>query len=573
MNRIHPQTNCALTSLLSALRQQQDTDHPRYSTATCDWLDRLILTRSYASALLELSHWLSGLAYPDKSASNITGQPAAPALLIAELLTLKRVRSANLQALAQRMAPQRVHGDALVCAYSEGDFGVSGSRAVKLVALLDFLVSALYPALVDALSQRLQQPFNRKASERLANDLAKCLYDFLQPHLEPVQAMSKARNLRQWLRQHNPDTQLLQQTLDDPAVLGFWQGQLDDSQGDFRTFGSVADAFFRLDQALQIQAAEQAMITALRWGGDHEANEVELGVEETATDSDWEGAVDRFDDALAPPEPLQWLERLDESPACQIKFLNKQEREQLLPLCQVGNSLQRLPLTLLRKACFGQQQNRLTEALRRKETSARIAMLIDGDELDSYRDRLQAHTELQNRLQRTLLACGHALFQVDVPAALAALDAALGEAFREELREAFGDAGCPLGDAETNSHSLIAALCQSLSRQSTNRPSNKDQTNDDSPLADTLSNAEQAWKHLNRAGFKVIPTADSDAAEGFERGSEVLAQLLSSCSQAQRCLTLALQQSGGDDEGAAIFSADRSLFSTMFQRLYGSHHD
>jgi hypothetical protein len=266
-----------------------------------------------------------------------------------------------------------------------------------LAALLELCVNALELASVDAIFEEMVEGgVTASKVSRAANGVAALLYAYLKRHLPAVQEQRKHRHLIDFMRERCGEAFGAPQ-IDDAAVLDFWcqEAGSDNSFGtDFRLYKTAARAFIHLRATLEQGRELYALARPDSLGHGGEEGEVDPGGFEAAAfavDGDWdeaspahlrpwaiEGAVQAIDCEESP------LALLAEPPLCRVKFLNEQERKDLLAVVDSGEQAWSMPLTLLRADVFDPVQRRLGRA-----SGSRLEKMLAEEPSPGYAERQQ----------------------------------------------------------------------------------------------------------------------------------------------------------------------------------------
>lgn len=522
----------ALSTAFSTLAQTDVEGQPKFSPALCREVAKLIVCRTYSSAILELSHlivgacdlsgplqryeyffWDSGIARPDVFRQYCR-------------------HNAEVHSPLKRLI---VGTRSITIDYADGPFVISYSRMPLLSALMEFLLTALgYTALDEIFQPLMQSTLKRKMVSDQANALSRLVYAYLRDHLPSAQSQRKFRTLLSYCDQDS-------QRIDDQMILNFWRDYaINDEKGlDFKTYDSVLDSFTRLLHALEGARDLQAMAHSASIGTDHDAGEIN------------------------PDQLHQQLDRIDEktnallaltSPPCDhVKFLTKIEQGHLNRLAQMTDYSQRLPLSILRSDTFRLCQTRLSQAVRRKATVQEFQEILDDPEI-SYETQRLAYQSLIQQIEKILHASLHALLIAQSPTALSIL-------LQLEPDGDFSALKPLLMQSETNTDNTVIPLrgqtveghlITLLQKASADNPL----------LLKHLERAEQTYSRLSRQGFKEDIRNHPSLIPAFEQGCAALLELYEALQNYVQCLE---QQ---NHDWAPIFTADRTLFRQQFQKLY-----
>ncbi len=225
-----------------------------------------------------------------------------------------------------------------------------------------------------------------------------------------------------------------------------------------------------------------------------------------------------------------------EPPANQVKFLNKQEADDLRPLIAPGRLATRLPLSVLREEVFGLLQRRLTEALRAKAATERLRAILDEPVADDYLARLRRYDHLAGHMDKAMLASLHALAAAgSAQAATLALDLR-PDLDPRQVAERFG---------------IIISIAARM-----------DVAPRDPALPTLLEEAKRAYRSFSREGFHRDLAPGDQLVEAFESGVPLL--------QGVSRTTAAMCRRFAEIGVAEAFDPDRQMFRQHLAILYGS---
>lgn len=517
-------TSSELAAAFEMLSDATGDDGPRHAPKVCRDVARAICCRTYASGILELCHFLR------------MAERASPHGYEHMMWGMTTVRASAFREAFGGTGSVGVEADGFMVAFSRMPF---------LAALLEFLVSTVGYAVVDAAVRPLLALGGDASVSEQANELSRAVYAYLKDHLPTAQVQRKFRALVAFLECH-AGTGFSRDDVDDDAVLAFWRGGADDTEGggdgmeDFRTFRSAFLAFVRLRQALGLALDKRAVRFAASIGGDREAGEVDpaslLAVVETVE------------------EEANPLRRLAEPPASTVKFLNGKETAALDLLFECGTEADALPLSWLRAEVFGRGQARLTQAGRRKLTPSEMAGAIVASVDETYEGRRAGFVAGADHLDRVLMAGAHALLGHRDPMGGAVLLALRPDLDLAAVRDALG---------ETPPGNVVALRQDDAARRAVEILAGPEHV--DADVAEALLAARQAYLGIARQGFRDEDQADPDVRAGLAAGAEaVLAVRGRVRTFGARLDGVSLPAGGWDGQ----FAADKEVFLDRFAALY-----
>jgi hypothetical protein len=384
-----------LATLLDGVRSVTAGGEAKFSPGVQQELARTVVGRAYGPVLLQLCHLVhvAALAPRQRVELFFWGVPTGRASAYAGWVR------ARLAAASRTLVPVQADGNGVTLVYPDGRYTLAYARMPLLVAMMEFLVSALgYPAVLERVEVLLAAGGRARVGD-VANDFARALYGFLAPHLPTAHESRRFQRLVDFLRARGGGD-FSRDDIDDAAILDLW---LTTDDADFRVYGTVLRGFVRLAEALDAAADSVGMARARSIGTDAKAGEVEPATDATPPP--------------APDEDADPLLALQEPPASGVKLLNGREAAEIAPVVQAGRLAERLARSLLRERVFGAVQARLTEALRRSGPQRALQALDGADTAGGYTGWVGRYSELDAHLGRAMLASLHLLVQAGRPEA------------------------------------------------------------------------------------------------------------------------------------------------------------
>lgn len=509
----------ALRAVLAGIAESTAADGgPRYSEKVCRELARIVVCRSYAKPLLELSHLMIAAGGRDGRFENIFwGVERASA---GEFRRAFMVLQGTCPGIHVTQGFVR-HDD------GSGGFQISYNRMPLLAALLEFMIMTVgYPE-VDAMTGALRRgAASEDAVLDAARSLQRGLYAYLKDHLPPVQRQRREHHFLSYVDAH-AGNRTGADAINDGVVLGYWQAFAETDDVDAKTFRSVYDTARRLIGALDAAADRLSGAHARRIGTDVEAGEVDP--------ADMDAVIAAFEADSGP------LERLLETCGEEVKFVNVGEAETLFELPLGDAAARRIPVSVLRNAVFGAVQLRLTTALRRGG-DFEVEMPGAGD--GYYAAKLDDYANVIGVTEKLALAALWPLFEagrpeaVDLALALAP-DIDWGLLARGAASED-GDNVVSLGRAD--------ALRQFFKVEPNARGDE---------VAALLAESRRAWRGVNRAGFR-------DGDDSLDVIADAIPDVLRLITTVRRTLDRDLRP----QEWPSFEIADARDFAEMFGKLY-----
>lgn len=487
----------------------------KYSTRVSWGLKKMIACRAYAKDVLQLCHLINAVDAGGRGVERYESFFFCSDQATARTFAHRFDHAFAAQGRRGESLSRTENGISI--RYADGIFNVSYGRMPLLAALLEFLIETAGYAEIDAaVEEILSLPSQRAVVEKAANRISRSLYNYLSDHLPTVQNKIKFEQLVAFLQNSSGEGP---KEIDDETVLNFWlEHSADPEGGDFRTYRSVFDGFVSLMRALDAAQTQQSTQRAAPIGSDFDAGEIELDSLSATVDpiSEWQSP----------------LAVLMDDPVNRIKFLNEVERKDLDLLMGRGPLAIDLPLSVLRYEVFGLSQSRIRQGLRRHITANEMQVLVSCRDAGTYPQRMERYRQLVDHVQRVLKASLYVLM-------------------RQSSHE----------DTEN-----VVGLQQDDPLGMFNSMSDTDTDIDDDRLDFGVSEAEDAFKRFNRAGFKEETIHEPDIVEGFRIGSGAMVAVKG---QIERYLAVITGIDAGQPDLADWGEQDRRMFSAQFGCIYG----
>lgn len=461
----------ALRAALSCIAEASAHDGgPRYSDKVSRELARIIVCRSYAKPLLELSHLMV-------CASGCGGRYEDVFWGISRASSSEFRRSFS--ALDGQSGQVRISANGIYHNDGVDGFQISYARMPLLVALLEFMITTVGYSAIDEMTRAVR---GQRASGNdvlgAARAMQRSLYGYLKDHLPPVQRQRRERHFLTYVGSHAGNRSGADAITDD-IVLTYWSQFSDADEIEAKTYRGVYETARRLIVALDAAGDRLAGTRARTIGTDFEAGEIDP--------EDIEAVVSALD---ADEGPLQ---RLLETSAEQIKYINVNEAEILTELPLSDNTARRIPVSVLRNAIYGAVQLRLSMALRRGDAPPQtMPAAADG----YYRARLAMYAEVIDGTEKLAMASLWALHQGKRPEAV---DLAL-----QLAPDINWGALAVHSDAAHDETVVSLAGAGAMKVFFQIMPDAKGDE-----LSALLADARKAWRQVNRAGFREDRRTDS----------------------------------------------------------------
>lgn len=500
---VEAEKSAELITAFRLLADSGEDGEPRFAPDACRAVERAIACRTYASVLLELCH-LSRAASAYRGRYFELFWASGP-------MRAGRLRALFAECRAAGAGWLQVGPGGIELAYPDGTFAISYSRMPVLVALAEFLLTALGFTAVDQILAPLgARGVTMARVSQQANALSRAVYEYLKQHLPPLQAQRKLGAVVEFLSaRHGGDFDAAM--VDDASVLDFWCRAIDDPGGqDFRTFTSVFLAFARFRQVFEQAATLDAVEHALPIGPAVEDGEVDPAQLAAAVEV-----------GESEPNPL---DELQAPPSSRVKFFNAKERDRIAFLFQCGRAADALPLSFVRCEVFGGVQARISQSLR-AGLAAGLEALIAGGPEDDYRGHREHLRDVAEHGRHMLLAAAYVMHK-------SGMSQVAGMAQRRHL--------APVGAA----------------RETAPPPD----------IDGFLAEAREAAKHVARQGFRPDEIHDENVKAGFVAGCPLVAAVAERLESFLAGLSK-LTPPEGDWNGQ--FDADKHIFDACFRSMYG----
>ena len=285
---------------------------------------------------------------------------------------------------------------------------VSFGAMPLLAAFMEFLLNTLpYDVLGDAVAALSRPGLGWRELQETANTLSRSVYAWLREHTRPVQDSRQFDVMTRFLAERGEGGDFTVEDIDDAAVLAFWRAASLERESEFRTFRKTFRTFLRLAEALRENAWREGIDDPEALGGVAEragrepADPSSPGLDRMrapwSAGEPWEGSAEGEDT----PSPLEVLA------GSEIKFLLASEVKRLTLVDVHGGFLPPLVHSLLRDACFGQAQGRISQGLR--TNPAAVTALAAEPPETGYDHEAEALTALLAHLDDLLVAAAAAL--------------------------------------------------------------------------------------------------------------------------------------------------------------------
>ena len=523
-----------LAAALRLVEEAEAAGQPKFMPRSCRELARVVTCRSYAPAVLELSHLIVAAAACGRrpGAYEDFFWASGPA-------RASRLRDFLWQRLDGGRDGLVLTDQGVEIGYGDGSFAVTYARMPFLSALMEFLLTALgYGPLDELWGEMLDRGPAKARVSATANRISRLLYAYLSEQLPSAQSARKFAGLIAFMKAACGRDFALED-LDDEVVLAFWVAEAGGS-ADFRTYASVFQAFVRLRQALAAAADHQALGRPASIGYDRQAGEVDPG--------DIERLAEAVDETCHP------LEALAAASDGAVKFLTKTECGDLQVLADCGSTAVELPLSALRAEVFGAGQARITQGLRRKLPAAERRQLIDDCAAETYEERRARLDRLARQVDKLIWASIFALLQAQRSEALLLM---------VELRPGL-DVTHLAGALQASGGGVVALkgpafgerLIALLLAPETAGPE----------VAALVARAKSAFQAVSRKGFDGGNIDDETLGDSFLDGARALAGLRGELARFRRALSRTRLPAG---DWAGQFAADKAVFRSQFHVLYG----
>ena len=284
---------------------------------------------------------------------------------------------------------------------------ISWGATPLLAAFMEFLLNALpYDVLRDTVAGLSRPHLGWRQLQDTANVLSRAVYAWLREHTRPVQDSRHFEEMARFLAARGEWGDFTAEDIDDAAVLAFWRAASLEPKSEFRTFRKTFHAFLRFAEALREDALREGMenpaaLSAAAERAGHEPVDLDSpGLDRMrapwSAGDPWEGP-----DEDGGPTPLEILV------GSEIKLLLASEARRLALVDAHPEILAPLVHSLLRDACFGQAQGRISQGLRTNPAAA-LGLVSAPPEL-GYDEEAAALSALLVHLDDLMLAATTAL--------------------------------------------------------------------------------------------------------------------------------------------------------------------
>lgn len=512
--------SAALRAALVCIAESSAADGgPRYSGKVCRELARAIVCRNYARPILELVHLMVAASAAGGHFEDV-------------FWGVDRATADEFHTRFEKMAGAADHVRILPrgVVHGEGDaaFQISYRRMPFLASLLEFMIVALGYGDVDDLTRPLRHrapvPGDVLA---VTKALQQRLYGYLKDHLPPAQRQRRERHFLTFVGEYAGNRSGAD-AITDAMVLSYWQKFAEDERIEARTYRGVFETSRRLIVALDAATERLAATRAAPIGTGYDSGEVDP--------ADVDAVVAHLEDGESP------LARVLAACGDTVKFVNVNEAEMLQDLPLGDGSGRRIPISVLRNAIWGAVQIRISAALRRGNSG--IERLLPEPAQELYRLRIAACSDLAASLERLALAALWPLHQAGDSAAIEVALALAPDLDWAGLATTGDDRGVESLDMLAAARRFFATV--------------PDPQGDELPAL--LSDARQAWRGVNRIGFKDVQSSNTNAAL-----AEAAPEVLRLIAAIRRFLDNDLR---GID-WPTVETEDVVTFGQMLRRLYG----
>jgi len=527
-----------LSACLQNIQETTVDDVDKYTEKTCRELARIIVCRTYASAIHELCHLTiiavhSGSYDHRYEALFFTSGPARGSCF-----------KGYFSEFTDQHASIHIGPKDISIEYADKPFAVTYSRMALLSALMEFLMTSIgYAELDRALAPLLAKDLlNQKQVSGVANDLSKRVYAYLGEHLPPAQEQRKSQSFLRFVSEQGSEG-LSSNAIDDEAVLEYWlqfSGQDSDGQSvDVKTYRSVFRMSSHLIRILRYAEDQYKMNGALPIGTDFDSGEIDP--------SDLEVALNEIE---IDGQPLDDLADVIDGG---IKIVNRREIETLQEALHGDEVGSTLPLSILRNAVFGDAQAGLIQALRQK-TGQSFETEISAIPETDYQSRLADYQNLSEHLDQMLLATFNVLARAgNATAAIVALalkpDMDVSDLKPDNDEPDWGDSNVVSFQAEN-------AMTRFFDRLADEQ---------DSDLGRLAADARTAFKGVSRQGFSDPDITRDEIVSSFAVAAGTLIVL-------RKELTNFLDTHTAGTDWDQQITIDTPVFQSQFTTLYGGQN-
>ena len=242
-----------------------------------------------------------------------------------------------------------------------------------LAAFMEFLLNTLhYQTVRDTVAPLSKPSLSWRELQETANALSRAVYAWLQAHRRPVQESRDFEAIARFLAAREDRGDFSADDIDDAAVLAFWQAVSAEPGSGFRTFRKTLRAFLRFAEAMRDDALQEGIVSPASLD-----TEGERAMPEIADPAS--PGLDAMRSAVLAAGVWEASGEEDTSPleqisGVEIKFLLANEAKRLALVDAHALLLPRLAHSVLRDACFGQAQARISQGLRMNMSAAQTLL-------------------------------------------------------------------------------------------------------------------------------------------------------------------------------------------------------
>ena len=293
--------------------------------------------------------------------------------------------------------PAAAESDHVVLRYDSSGPAVTISYGAMplLAAFMEFLLNILhYRTVRDTVAPLSQSALSWSELQDTANAMSRAVYAWLREHRRPLQESRDFEAIARFLAARGDRGDFSGDDIDDAAVLAFWRAVSAEPGSAFRTYRKTLRAFLRFAEAMRDDVLQEGIESPVSLDP-----EDGRGMPEIADPSS-----PGLDTMRVAPAASVWdaggeedTSPLERIASAGIKFLLASEAGRLSLVDAHAPLLPGLAQSVLRDACFGRAQARISQGLRMNRPAAQL--LLSNSSAGHYDDEAAAFEKLLAHLE------------------------------------------------------------------------------------------------------------------------------------------------------------------------------
>lgn len=296
---------------------------------------------------------------------------------------------------------------------------ISYASIPLLSAFMEFLLNTVYFDTVREIAAPLETPgASYRDVQDVANTLSRAIYSYLREHSSPVQEIRDFDTIGRFLlraSRRNDREDFDASDIDDEAILDFWQENSVLPDTEFKTYRKSFLGFLRLGQMMRGDVLRAAFDQPVNLGTDRMAGEwdpadptspeLDMMPDQANVAGDWHAGPDEGNDE---EDSGSLLDRLAQS---DIKFLTGEDIKLLRIVESHSQALAGIAWSMLRNACFGHAQGRISAAKRNGQKD--LTELFFAAPETGFDDLADSYKKIQASLNDLVDAAAYVLLKSD----------------------------------------------------------------------------------------------------------------------------------------------------------------